>query len=95
MLRHALFLLIACIPCITCQLIIGTCPRMNRFVKDLDYERYSGEWYVIAQDKLAHRMRAVKCQRVTYTPKGIGMTYSYNVTNEDATHVRILMPQFY
>ncbi|GFU08412.1 hypothetical protein TNCV_2132551 [Trichonephila clavipes] len=29
-------------------------------------------------------MEAVKCQRVTYTPKGIGMTYSYNITNQDA-----------
>ncbi|GFR01923.1 hypothetical protein TNCT_403131, partial [Trichonephila clavata] len=55
---------------------------MNTFVKDLDFERYSGKWYVVAQNKY-HFMKAVKCQRVTYTPKGIGMTYSYNISKED------------
>ncbi|GFT32753.1 hypothetical protein TNCV_2443531 [Trichonephila clavipes] len=52
-------------------------------------EKYSGEWYVIAQDEF-HFIEAVKCQRVTYTPKGIGMTFSYNVTNQDAKKLKDL-----
>ncbi|XP_055936563.1 uncharacterized protein LOC129966182 isoform X2 [Argiope bruennichi] len=87
MLRPTFILLFGLIPLVYGQLIIGFCPPLSNYVKDLDFEKYSGQWYVIAQSHF-HPMQALNCQRVTYTAQRNGMSVTFNTSKKYERHQR-------
>ncbi|KAG8199532.1 hypothetical protein JTE90_009374 [Oedothorax gibbosus] len=72
-------LLLFSIPLVLGQLILGPCPYPPEFVRNLDYEKYSGPWYVVAQSR-QHPMNALECQRVHYTSNDKGLNAVFNTS---------------
>ncbi|KFM74144.1 hypothetical protein X975_07331, partial [Stegodyphus mimosarum] len=69
------------LPLILGQLVLGPCPKLQEFVQDLDYNKYSGKWYVVAQSR-RHPMRALECQTVNYTQNSNGLDVEYNTAKK-------------
>ncbi|GIY87494.1 uncharacterized protein CDAR_321171 [Caerostris darwini] len=76
---YVLFLLIALAPLACGQLVLGFCPLLPNYVRNLDFQRYSGTWYVIAQSR-HHPMNAINCQRETYYLTSNGMSVYFNTS---------------
>ncbi|XP_035224839.1 uncharacterized protein LOC118197435 [Stegodyphus dumicola] len=74
-------ILLLCLPLILGQLFFGPCPKLQEFVQDLDYNKYSGKWYVVAQSR-RHPMRALECQTVNYTQNSNDLDIEYNTAKK-------------
>ncbi|GBL95581.1 hypothetical protein AVEN_24796-1 [Araneus ventricosus] len=81
MLRPTFVLLFGLVPLVCGQLIIGFCPPLHNYVKNLDFEKYSGTWYVVAQSRF-HPMQALNCQRETYAVKRNGLSVTFNTSKK-------------
>ena len=65
------------------QLFLGPCPRSPPFVENLDIEKYSGNWYVVAQS-LYHPLKASDCEKVTYSVINERLSANFSFMENDA-----------
>ncbi|XP_054716319.1 uncharacterized protein LOC129225828 [Uloborus diversus] len=74
-------LLLCFLPSAFGQLILGFCPEPPPFVHQLDWNKYSGDWYTVAQSS-NHPLKASDCQRVRYSRNQEGFDGTFSLLHK-------------